>query len=459
MAAHRDEEGGSSQRGRRSQPHWTKWLWWAILVSLVAGSLYFLTLRHHWRAEFHRRIEAIRAAGFPVTGEELDAWCPWPQAGENAANWITGAATLQQKLDQEQWKPLEVLVGRSSERPRPSEPLSAELKILLEQFVQRNSKALESLHDAAAIPECRYPVDFSRGPSILIPHIGDVRDGCRLLGVEATWQAESGNAKGAADAVEAILQVAGSLDKEPIMMSHLVRMAGANVAIGPLERALSRVEFTDEQLSRLQKAFGDVHGADGLLRAVAGNRCLYLVAFQRPQTLDRQQFNHLPPVPFLEAYSALGLSVRDGIAFLDHMEECIRIVQLPAFERPAAVDAADARLRAKRGLFVHEFGYAAFFIRREMQGAAWMELAAAALAVERYRLARGSLPESLGQLVPGYLAVVPVDPFDGLPLRFKRTDRGFAVYSVGEDRKDDGGKEEPRKKQGETYDLVFRVER
>ena len=137
----------------------------------------------------------------------------------------------------------------------------------------------------------------------------------------------------------------------------------------------------------------------------------------------------------------------------------MRIVQLPAFQRPAAVDAADARLRARRGLFVHEFGYAAFFIRREMQGAAWMELAAAALAVERYRLARGSLPETLGQLVPGYLAAVPIDPFDGLPLRFQRTDRGSAVYSVGEDRKDDGGKEEPRKKQGETYDLVFQIER
>jgi len=160
----------------------------------------------------------------------------------------------------------------------------------------------------------------------------------------------------------------------------------------------------------------------------------------------------------LEAYSALGLSARDGIAFLNHMEECIRIVQLPAFQRQAAVDAADARLRAKRGLFAHEFGYAAFLFRREMQEAAWMELAAAALAVERYRLARGSFPESLGQLVTDYLAAAAVDPFDGLPLRLKRTDRGFAVYSVGEDRKDDGGKE-PHRKQGETYDLVFRVER
>jgi hypothetical protein len=455
MAAHRDEEGGSSRRGRRSQAHGTRWLGWVVLVGLLAGSLYFLTLRHHWRAEFHRRIAAIHAAGFPVTGEELDAWYPWPQAGENAANWITGAATVQQKLEQEQWKPLEVLVSRGGERLRPAEPLSAELRALLEQFVQRNSKALESLHQAAAIPECRYPVDFSRGPSTPILHTGDVRDGCRLLGVEAAWQAESGSSKGVTEAVEAILHVAGSLDKEPVMMSHLVRMAGANVAIGPLERALSRGEFTDEQLVRLQKAFGDVHREEGLLRAVAGSRCMGLVAFQRPQALDRTQFNHLPPVPLLEAYSALGLSARDGIAFLDHMDECIRIVQLPAFQRAAAVDAADARLRARRGLFIQEFGYATFFIRREMQQAAWMELAAAALAVERYRLARGSLPESLGQLVPGYLAATPVDPFDGLALRFKRTDRGFILYSVGEDGKDDGGKEDPRK----ICDLVFRVER
>ena len=33
-----------------------------------------------------------------------------------------------------------------------------------------------------------------------------------------------------------------------------------------------------------------------------------------------------------------------------------------------------------------------------------------------------------------------VDPFDGQPLRIKRTEMGPIVYSVGDDLKDDGGK-------------------
>jgi hypothetical protein len=459
MAVDRGEGIDLPDRGRRSRRRWTSWLWWVILVSLLAGSLYFLNLRHHWRAEFRRRVEVIRAAGFPVTGQELDAWYPWPQAGENGANWITGAATLQRKLDPETWKPLESLVGRGGERLTPNEPLSDDLKELLQRYVRDNSKALQSLHEAAAIAECRYPVDLSRGPSVLMTHLADVREGCRLLCLEAVLHAENKDPNGTVKAIEAVLHVAQSLDKEPMVISHLVRLASANAATVALERALNRIELTVGQLAELQKAFDATQGTDGLLRALAGSRCMSLILYERPQALDRQDFGLPLPVPLLEVYDALGFSAREGAICLDYLEECLRIVQLPAFERAAAIGAAETRLRARRGVFLRQFGYMSGMIRRQTHEMAWMEIAATVLAVERHRLARGSLPESLGQLVPGYLAAVPVDPFDGLPLRFKRTDRGFVVYSVGEDSKDDGGKEEPRKKQGETYDLVFRVER
>lgn len=459
MAAHRDGEGGSSQRGRRSPRRWTRWLGWVILLSFATGSLYFLTLRHHWRSEFHQRIAAIHAAGFPVTGEELNAWYSWPQAGENAANWITGAATLQRKLDPETWKPLESLVGRGGERQSPTEPLSGVLKELLERYIQDNSKALQSLHEAVTIAECRYPVDLSKGPGVLTTHVSDVREGCRLLSLEATLHAENKDPNGTAKAVEAVLRIAQSLDREPMMISHLVRMAAANVAVVALERALNQIELTERQLAGLQKAFGDTRGTDGLLRALVGTRCMDLIMYERPQALHLQDFGIRLPVPLLEAYVALGLSAREGVFFLDHMGECLRIAHLPTFERPAAIEAAETRLRARRGLFLRQFGYMSVLIRRETQEVAWREIAMTVLAAERHRLVHGSLPESLGQLVPDYLVTAPVDPFDGLPLRFERTDRGFEVYSVGEDRKDDGGKDEPRKRQGETYDLVFRVER
>ena len=65
----------------------------------------------------------------------------------------------------------------------------------------------------------------------------------------------------------------------------------------------------------------------------------------------------------------------------------------------------------------------------------------AAIAVQRYHLASGKLPETLSQLVPAYLDGVPEDPFDGRPLRYKKLAEGYVVYSIGHDGKDDGGKE------------------
>jgi len=55
------------------------------------------------------------------------------------------------------------------------------------------------------------------------------------------------------------------------------------------------------------------------------------------------------------------------------------------------------------------------------------------LAVERYRRDQHGWPARLDELVPAYLAQVPLDPFDGQPLRLTRFDNGVALYSVSPD--------------------------
>ena len=70
-----------------------------------------------------------------------------------------------------------------------------------------------------------------------------------------------------------------------------------------------------------------------------------------------------------------------------------------------------------------------------------MRSAVAALAAERYRLKQGQWPKSLDALVTaGLLKTVPLDPFDGEPLRLKRLPTGVVIYSVGPDRTDNGGR-------------------
>jgi len=65
-----------------------------------------------------------------------------------------------------------------------------------------------------------------------------------------------------------------------------------------------------------------------------------------------------------------------------------------------------------------------------------------ACALYRYRLAKnGMFPSTLDELVPEFLDEVLVDPVDGAPMRYSKTNDGsFFLYSVGMDGSDNGGK-------------------
>jgi hypothetical protein len=63
----------------------------------------------------------------------------------------------------------------------------------------------------------------------------------------------------------------------------------------------------------------------------------------------------------------------------------------------------------------------------------------AAIAVSRYRRATGSLPDSLKELVPAYLAAIPIDPYSGHEVRYSRSPNGYVVHSLGANKRDDGG--------------------
>ncbi|MFB0555181.1 MAG: hypothetical protein ACETWQ_17875 [Phycisphaerae bacterium] len=62
------------------------------------------------------------------------------------------------------------------------------------------------------------------------------------------------------------------------------------------------------------------------------------------------------------------------------------------------------------------------------------------LALQRWRLDKGAYPDGLEELVKGsYLKQLPTDPYSDKPLVYKKTDDDFALYSVGENFRDDAG--------------------
>ena len=66
-------------------------------------------------------------------------------------------------------------------------------------------------------------------------------------------------------------------------------------------------------------------------------------------------------------------------------------------------------------------------------------LAETALALALYRVDRGEFPKSLDALVPAYIDTYPLDTFDGQPIRYRRRDEGYVLYSVDADGRDNNG--------------------
>lgn len=78
--------------------------------------------------------------------------------------------------------------------------------------------------------------------------------------------------------------------------------------------------------------------------------------------------------------------------------------------------------------------------------------------MKRYRLQNGALPDSLGQVVPRYMPAVPLDPYDGQPLRYRKEADKYVVYSISENGRDDGGVEgSDMKQEWLSGDITFAV--
>jgi hypothetical protein len=93
----------------------------------------------------------------------------------------------------------------------------------------------------------------------------------------------------------------------------------------------------------------------------------------------------------------------------------------------------------------------------DLRSLAFLRSAIVALALERHRLEHGAYPDKLEGLVPTYLKSIPLDPYDGQPLRYRRLADGVVVYSVGLDGIDDGGAIDRDRPMTPNTDQGFRV--
>ncbi len=433
-----------------------------LIILLLVGIGYFAFFRLSLKSKLQARIDAIRAAGYPVTCAELDKWYTIPPNVENAAYTIIDAFSYYKQWDKDKSKSLPV-IGQA-ELPARTEPLAEEMKTLIADYVADNNQALELLHAGAAIEHCRYPIDLSAGFETKVPNLSEIRTGVFLLKLEAILHAENGDGKLAVRSAKSCFGIARSLAKEPVTISQLVRAACQNVAVSIIEYCINRIELTDEQLVELIDCVQNSERISDMSCAFVGERCMGISFFKEPGSMNPDSFDGIPVRPLLELYKVIGMADSDAIIYLDIMDGYIKTARLPAHQQLKAAKAIDTRLESTSQIHIMLHAIMPALARVNtiaLRNIAKLNTTRIALVIERYRLAAGKLPESLSELVPSYLESVPKDPFDGNEIRYKKLDTGFVVYSIGEDLSDDDGKEEPsrRTKESPTWDVTFIVER
>jgi hypothetical protein len=422
-----------------------------ILLLICVGA--FVLFRPNLKSKLQARIDAIRAAGYPVTCAELDKWYTIPENTENAAYTIIDAFSYYKLWDKEESEPLPV-VGQAK-LPARTEPMDEEMKALIAQYVADNNEAIEMLHAGAAIEHSRYPIDF--------PDLHEIKMAAKLLKLEGILHAENGNGKLTVRSVTSIFGIARSLANGPVIGFQIVHIACRGIATTSIEYCINRVELTDEQLIQLIDCVHNAERISDMSFAFVGERCMGLSFFKAPESMNPDIIDGIPVRPILELYKAAGLVDADAIIYLDLMDEYIKSAQLPLHKRQEAVKAIDTRFISTSKIHILLYAIMPPLSRIttiELRTIARLQTARVALAIERYRLAAGRLPDALADLVPAYLDSVPMDPFDGDELRYRKLEAGFVVYSIGEDLSDDDGTEwSKRTKESPTWDVTFIVER
>jgi hypothetical protein len=327
--------------------------------------------------------------------------------------------------------------------------------------------AVEEARKLADMPQGRYSIHYPRNPlNTLLDEQQRARCVFALLDYDAKRLDEDERPDEALRSCRAGLNAARSLGDEPLAITQLIRIAGVAIACKEVERALAQGEPDPAALADFQRLLLEEDAFPGMELAIRGERGMQQELFDALESGDvsvnELADGHGGPDLWERLF---GWNMRDNFRdehplMLRMMTRRLEITRLPPDQQEAAERALDAEVRnlppvaILTKLFAPALSKVSDAYRRKL---AYERSLLVALAAERYRRQNGRWPEAAEDLTPTFLEQIPLDPYDGEPIRYRRLDDGAVAYSVGRDRQDDGGTFDDAQPTRPGTDLGFRL--
>lgn len=426
---------------------------------MLIGGVIYTVLSYSASSELEMELEEIKNSGKPVT--LLDLIPPPIPDEENAAPVYKKAFAIMVKGTKEEEK-LHDLKWSEEEVPA------------VRRLLEKNEDTLNLLQQATSFEKSQFPLDYAKGFEMPLPHLAQFRNCARLLAADALIKAMDGEIDEALSSCQVGLRM-GKASQDPIILiSYLVRNAIDAIMLTALEEILS--ESGDVSQDMCYALLRELNTGEErrlvFIRALEAERCFAISAFRRmqndPSYLGKISSSEAIPekelkkagVQDINEYVARYLE-EDQLCYLKLMKKMISLWRIPyyksmkSFQELFSGESALPPEVILTRMWVPAFSMAALV---NAHHDALVKANYLALALKLYKMQEGLYPKALEGLVPEIIAELPRDPFTGKNYIYRQEGEGFAVYSVGDNLKDDAGKKGKPNKYTGDFDIVCRFE-
>lgn len=319
--------------------------------------------------------------------------------------------------------------------------------------LSKNDPAIEALRQAAARPASNLPLDYENligGDSALVSYLSALKRCSIVLELRASADLANGQSDKALADVKLLFRLTDSLRSQPLLISHLVRIAILHLTLQPIWEGTINHEWTDSQLAEINSELAKLDFLADYQAVVRGERIFAIQSFENQRITGKYEFvddkgqtnttsyTYMPAAFFYQNELAVS---RVG------QELALPLVDTNAHTvSPKKLQQGNHYVQKQIRAFSYTImGWSTFYtmgfnVRRFAFAQASVDLARVACALERYRLAHGEYPPTLDALTPQCLETIPNDVIGGRPLHYSRTPDGkFLLYSVGWNETDNHG--------------------
>ncbi|MHB1456260.1 MAG: hypothetical protein ACYC0V_05030 [Armatimonadota bacterium] len=396
-----------------------------FVVILASGVIWFASL-FSAEKKLNELISDMKSKGKPTSIQDLKS-----KSKPDARNAAVIYDAIFKQMGSETGSSDKILARFLSERREdPSSRAKAQ------ETVDRYRKIIPMIESAVSKPDCSFAYTWPNDPFQTIYYTTHLRFLNRILCSMAILDSKKGKLDNSLHNIELGFELSESLNQDPWIMGQQTRWSMIAQNSARLREVISHRGVNETDLRHFYDALSKIDLQSGLETALDGEVAVGISSYD---TFHHAVMPHPSPSNAIWKLPVRGGLYQDESYYLEHMNISVDAINSPYYElkgkqvkmpKPpkSLIVLSDTMISLVDGIWW----------RRDM-GTAEVSGSRILVALMAYRSRYGNYPSSLDQLRSKLKWVIPEDPFTGKDFIYKTKGKGFLLYSIGPNLKDDSG--------------------